>query len=127
VRRTDGRDAWVGAYADPIHFYEVRRRRIGRPMRWLGDPVRGMYVALAEWAGEPLPTTKTGWREREGGKHTARRYRRDRLAGLLGLDRELTAAEEYEVAQLIEALRADRRRKAAKKSNNVTTKKGSTP
>jgi hypothetical protein len=125
VSRVDGRDAWAGAYADPTHFYEVRRRRIGRPMRWLGDPVKGMYIALAEWAGEPQPTTKKGWREREGGKGTARRYRRDRLGGLLGLDRELTVAEEYEVTQLVEAVRADRRRRAAKK-NKKTIKKGNT-
>ena len=97
MSRLDGRDVWPGNYASPVEFYRARRMRVGREMRWLDDPIKGMHVALAEWAGEPVPSIK-------GSK---RRYRRWRLTGLIRLTRELTPAEAYEFDKLLVAVLAD--------------------
>lgn len=112
----DGRDVWPGYFASPVDYYRARRQRIGRKNRWLDDPIKGMYVTVANWA-EEIPSPPKG---------TKRRYRRWRLHGLLMADRALTPQEEFELEELIPAVRADRQRKRKKKSRTTPSKTKST-
>lgn len=116
-----GPDAWPGYFDDPIAFYLARRVRRGQAMAWLDDPIRGMYVSLAEWAGERRPEGKKARSKSRGGKRAKERYRRWRLAGLLATDRALTDEETFELGRLLVAVREDRRRAALRRRRKATT------
>jgi hypothetical protein len=111
--RLYGSDIWPGYYNDPTEYYLRRRVRRGFQMpERHDDPIRGMHVALGEWAGEPYTKPKKG---------TKRKARLWRIRGLLALERPLTPEEDRELDQLLAKHTAAKKRKRDKKTKERTT------